>query len=79
MVQRIGKKPSVIRPLDWQIVIENVPAMAPVIGKEKEYWGFSIFRGPEEGSKALGHGSADDLITCMYMAAEMLEICQKTM
>lgn len=69
-------KRQVNRPVDWQIVIENVPANSPIIGLNHEYWGFSIYRGPGD-DRSLGVGSADDVETCIGMALEMLEICQK--
>ena len=67
-----NSKTSILRPVDWQIVVENVPPNTPVIGTDKEYWGFSIYR-CSGSDKALGVGSADDYETCMSMAAEMLE------
>lgn len=66
---------SIERPVDWQIVIENVPAGSPVIGADREYWGFSIFRG--KGEENLFCGSADNPVTCAEMALEALEMLRQ--
>lgn len=75
MRKNIKNNPSRVKhPIEWQIVIENIPANHPVIGMDHEYWAYSIFLAGDKVEEAEAVGSADTPEECSSMAIENLEI-----